>query len=79
MLIRRLVMVSSALLRGDSDQVTATAASNQALRYLAYIYSIPATYTMLLSKALVAGAVSSLPSLVLRSMLKQRRILLRMQ
>jgi len=36
------------------------------------------TNTMLLYEALVAGNASSLPSLVLRSMLKQRRILMRM-
>jgi len=39
---------------------------------------IPTTYTMLLCKVLDAGSASSLPSLVLRSMLKQRRILMRM-
>jgi len=42
------------------------------------LYRIPTTYTMLPYKALIAGSASSLPSLVLRSMLKQRRILMRM-
>jgi len=42
------------------------------------IYRIPNPYTMLLYKGIDSGSASSLPSLVLRSMLKQRRILMRM-
>jgi len=41
------------------------------------IHSIPQP-TLCSFQALVAGSASSLPSLVLRSMLKQRRILMRM-
>jgi len=40
-------------------------------------YSIPVTYTMLSLVGIDSDNVSSLPSLVLRSMLKQRRILMR--
>jgi len=41
-------------------------------------YNIPSTYTMLLWQGIDSGNASALPSPVLRSMLKQRRILMRM-
>jgi len=60
------------------DASAATGRGPRHTNACAATYSISSTYTILLCKALVAGIASSLPSLVLRSMLKQRRILMRM-
>jgi len=68
-----LVMVSLSM---NWQQQHLTVSSNQRSsnkQYTVYQHQHYAPY-----KALVAGIASSLPSLVLRSMLKQRRILMRM-
>jgi len=57
--------------KATAYNTTPRQSGNQAIQYTNYLHYAPL-------QALVAGIASSLPSLVLRSMLKQRRILMRM-
>jgi len=63
--------------QGTRIMQQSTSASNP--EYPEPILQYPITYTMLLWQGIGSGIASSLPSLVSRSMLKQRRVLLRMQ